>query len=1054
MDGCAPDAPKGSASRQQTTQDDHALHESRLQQWMGDQVEHPWEKQTGRASAKARVPNQHMLQAWDHALRAGCGLSLSHFMPARRATALGLGERRFHVPVGSGPQTVPFAEGDPTLRRCCVEHVATKRGRFELPRVPQAGAAALHRPSLHVAIDQGSIGWPGWLYTFTGLGVRGTLWMDPWHRITNNLDQAVKASNLYLVQLETSIVWDVGSGPWDKAAFHGNMSGAAKKFLQVAKPSDELLSLLFHGLCVDELDFPSDFGSEAHQARVLERLQRNFVLRGKGDKVKLGRWFAWWDAASDKMHQLHQLLLFLTYYAILARYWPSLADSPLVAQDHGGPGGGSASSGSAAGEGCADAPGADANSLPQRSTVKESNKELDELRKKSKNQLELCIRILCGRRTRRLAWLLLLVPEPLRIQTGKWITMCKTAEGTCETYTCWASGGYLASLGECLACLSSPLVMKRLGFNVLADPVHEDTDKADNKVVADTMLAYVGNFLGMQLVGFMYYSHSPPGLFALLLSHSEAARGACLERLERIWRWLEKAEKESHTNSRVAAVLADLVWTRWAFVREIFLALDEAAFKGVPDDACDALRCLFKGVLTTKVCEDSFRFLRRQAANNERGHIGRRRRWAALLTSRLLAEADMKPAPVSEAARQAKPAQLAKSIFEADVEDFSLGMDSLHNISSDEFSSRSPLNFALMPLCLQCCLDCGDEWDLLGLAFQSLLVTPGSVIVQRSRPKSVFWAAHVSEWGLLCWRLDRKKVGDTEHFHPAQYDPDQPLPYEFIRVTGLKETRGLEGEATWPQPHNAVTSDGAIQGIAMRKKGVAIDLCVHAAQTGFARLTVPRCQALLKVLHGGRHKGSVPRRERDVVTALLVHAEPKITPEEIERRLQIRNRKLSQAEQPSTVLMSPEAMELASAVIDEDEFEAKFVAPVRKACEQVSAESSAKATSSSSSSGLSGPPTALPRKRAPVRPEGGHLSEQEAKEFLPPGCRVHQETKWHIRWRLVMPHKDAPPYSNTKSFQYDDPASQHSALLSVLNWGWKHHTAMTGQVCPWDLSGA
>lgn len=74
--------------------------------------------------------------------------------------------------------------------------------------------------------------------------------MDPWHRVCNNLDMAVKSSNLFLIQLETSILFNVGSGPWDRAAFHGAISGAASQYLKVATPSDELLAMFYYDVCV------------------------------------------------------------------------------------------------------------------------------------------------------------------------------------------------------------------------------------------------------------------------------------------------------------------------------------------------------------------------------------------------------------------------------------------------------------------------------------------------------------------------------------------------------------------------------------------------------------------------------------------------------------------------------------------------------------------------------------------------------------------------------------------------------------------------------------
>lgn len=145
-----------------------------------------------------------------------------------------------------------------------------------------------------------------------------------------------------------------------------------------------------------------------------------------------------------------------------------------------------------------------------------------------------------------------------------------------------------------------------------------------------------------------------------------------------------------------------------------FVSLDEAEVRSIPIDTKIALQRLFSRVLMTKLVEDSFRFLRRQPPQNERGSIARRMRWSALATSGILQEIDRSPPPISEAARHAQAQHLPKSTFEPDVADFSLGMSALHGLGDPQWASKAPSNFALAPLCLECCLGFGDSWGLVG----------------------------------------------------------------------------------------------------------------------------------------------------------------------------------------------------------------------------------------------------------------------------------------------------------------------------------------------------
>lgn len=227
-------------------------------------------------------------------------------------------------------------------------------------------------------------------------------------------------------------------------------------------------------------------------------------------------------------------------------------------------------------------------------------------------------------------------------------------------------------------------------------------------------------------------------------------------------------------------------------------------------------------------------------------------------------------------------------------------------------------------------------------------------------------------------------------------------------------------------------------------------MCLHASKTGFNNLSVHRCQALFKLLQAP-HKGPLPRREADIVVALIKFVEPNVSQQEIEERLELRNKKVSAAEQPSTILMDEDAMKLAEFVIDGHEFSTKYQELVEKAVAKAAASRTSRAASSSgASASKTATSSSTDKAHRPIRPEGsGTMREAEARAFAPPGCNLHEESKWCMRWRLTMPHKDAPPYSHSRSFKDDD--GSHAAMLAVLRWGWEHHTAMTGQKCPYDL---
>lgn len=60
------------------------------------------------APSRVWVPNQYMMQAWDHGLKGGCGISLDKFLPDRRLRPLSKDQKRFFIPVAECPNAIPF----------------------------------------------------------------------------------------------------------------------------------------------------------------------------------------------------------------------------------------------------------------------------------------------------------------------------------------------------------------------------------------------------------------------------------------------------------------------------------------------------------------------------------------------------------------------------------------------------------------------------------------------------------------------------------------------------------------------------------------------------------------------------------------------------------------------------------------------------------------------------------------------------------------------------------------------------------------------------------
>jgi hypothetical protein len=273
----------------------------------------------------------------------------------------------------------------------------------------------------------------------------------------------------------------------------------------------------------------------------------------------------------------------------------------------------------------------------------------------------------------------------------------------------------------------------------------------------------------------LLYSHTVPGIFVQLLSSDTSIVDGALEKLSEIWQWLCKAEVAAQKNSDASSWLQQLIWRSWTLARGTFPFLEEASFQAVPAEMKGALQGLFTRLLTAKLVEDSLKYLKTMSKSTERGALGRKMRWDGLQQSRLLAENDRPKLEIPEGARASAAKALSPSVFDADVQDFSLSMPVLRAISDNKWKSQSPATFAAQPLFLQCCLSV-KSWSLVGQAWMSLLAWPGCVLAPKAKPEAALLVLFTSERGCLAWPLGRRVRGTYEYSKAAKPDHTNKQP--------------------------------------------------------------------------------------------------------------------------------------------------------------------------------------------------------------------------------------------------------------------------------------
>jgi hypothetical protein len=574
----------------------------------------------------------------------------------------------------------------------------------------------------------------------------------------------------------------------------------------------------------------------------------------------------------------------------------------------------------------------------------------------------------------------------------------------------------------------------------------------EDTCVADALLKLCMNLVGARVQSLMMYSHSLPGMFAAPLAGEDAVVKATLGKLHLVWKWLQAAERDAITKGGVQKHLDRLRWRRWVWIREVLIQLYEVEFQYVPLEVRGALQDLFQGLLHTKMVEDAFKHLKGMARSNERGQLQRKSRWSALRTSRLLSEND-RPGVQLPAAMASVAAALPQTVFNADQQDFSLGMDVLHALADPAWSSQSPATSSMQAMFLQCCLAL-QAWDLVEKAWVSLLAAPGDILVERERSTTPLMVVSTCQWGCVLWPMAHRSRGGYKYFTFKELKDGES--WELAHITDIKAWRGIRVKANPPVGHGGhAAPNSAPGGVLLRpvaQAGAKAEgLLQLSASRCFKGLTVPRLSALYDMLDvcPGMKK---PKLEKDLCRALLNHALPDLGDTGVEELL---GKRFDAAASSNTldarsVLASAANQEAIQGLIDEDEIEKELTNYVEQKLgtklKRTSGTASAPAMPAAASTASSSSGQTLP--------QAAKISLKDAKRFVPPGSTLELDLKRHMRWKVIYKEKESAPFSHTGTFgEAEASDTQRSALLACLRWAWAAHTLRTKEVCPWDLSG-
>ena len=589
------------------------------------------------------------------------------------------------------------------------------------------------------------------IFLYSHLGVNGTFWLDYQHRRWRDVLTALKRSGLTTLVLGVTIILNLSTGPWKGQAWFGTLTGSAESYFGATERTLHRCPLFVHfyeRLSRDNRNFSdsTSFGTEAHMMQVREVCKQSNVFKNKFGKVKLSRWFTFFKALEIFIPSWHAVALVTNYWIILRGLIKTASELPCFKVFASVP-----VPGVEEGQEQVDVAG---EAGQERGTGRR-DQAVEKLHHKCINNLHLACTILCNEFSYLLCRMMLVVMNAISIECSECNRDCKTRRGCISWWSHMGSGSWEKELRGLVAWLSDGPRLLQAGLSEIEPPEFDDCDHAspDDE---QNLLAWHGLILTLQLFAsslrtFLLYYWVPPAALCGLLHDSDDVVAFSLRRLQAMWLFLEKVERDRFSSKPLATLFNELHWPCWTWVREIFVLLDEAAFESVPDLVRRRIRFYAAGWQGTHLIETTFQDMAAGEDRSANGRFSRPSQWYVAQTCGKLEDFDRVLVPETvESRSDTSKGRLSKDCFDAEGDRFcSLSDAQLGEITARnrEWTSVAGKDWTLQPLIWLCMVSHEDAWAGLNQSWLSLLFVRNSIVEKRDDANHVVRCGIVSEVG-------------------------------------------------------------------------------------------------------------------------------------------------------------------------------------------------------------------------------------------------------------------------------------------------------------------
>jgi hypothetical protein len=448
---------------------------------------------------------------------------------------------------------------------------------------------------------------------------------------------------------------------------------------------------------------------------------------------------------------------------------------------------------------------------------------------------------------------------------------------------------------------------------------------------------------------------------------------------------------------------------------------------------------------STLLLERGFNFCREASKQSKKGAFGAEALWHTFVYGcDVLADHD-RPAPrPSEKARQST-ASVDERTFKPVEEDTLFPKDKLLPMTTPSQGGcrkTSTQSLKHSPMALLAMVQENGNWQTLQNAYLSLLVYPGDILIARDHRKPMLVLTSTSK-GCWLYRVDLIKINGELSL---DFNGSPKAALEFHAVVDHSRYKASSAKVCLPRASKLLTPGLAIERYTL-VAAVATELLVHASDTGFRGMPkefLKRLFKLEKVL-----LDHMPESEAGLVDALVRHAQPGISDEDVLKKIEARNATIhSWDDHSSSQIFEKGALDWVSEIVEEEDLrgeledvESQIVVARRLAKERAEVASAVIAIGAASSSACGGVPIDGPTR---ITHTTGVISIVWARSLMPPEHSLTWEPEsnsWRVRSRHMMAGRSRAVGKGTGETQWD-------ALKFMLTIAWSSWRTISDVPCP------